>query len=132
MGAVVLKYGLREILGLIEPFARAQGYDRIELWTDSQIRNPVRIANSNLLHSVGSEEFEPALLERILQCAHKLGRATTIGEIRQNMGPQEQLFRAVAKLIWSTKLVADDPGRLIDNKLGVTALTLLKNNGQVK
>lgn len=131
-GAVVLKYGLREVLALIEPFAREEGYNGIELWTDSQIRHPVRIANSNLLHSVASEKFEPALLERVLECAHKCGEAVPIGRLRRSAGTDVPSFRAIAKLISIADLVPIDPDQLIDDRLVVTARTILKLNGEFK
>lgn len=122
--AKVVKFGLLDILGSIQPFARAAGYQGIELWTDSQIRDPVRLANASLLFSVIPEKFDPHLIEDIRREAHKAGGPISIGRLRAAIRQQTRAFGAIAHLIGSGELVATDARRPIDDDLVVTALSL--------
>lgn len=130
--AKVVKFGLLEVLEFIQPFVRTAGYEGIELWTDSQIRDPVRFANATLLRSVASEKFDTKLLEHIRRDAHRAGGPISIGHLKNGMAGERSAFRAVAHLIRHGELVPSDSRRLIDDALTVTAISIMNQKGNLK
>ena len=92
--------GLREVLGLVEPFAKAAGYSCIELYTDVQIRGPARLANSYLLRRAASQPPDLALLERITNRAHAAGAPVEGARLAAGLADGPSALLAVARLIF--------------------------------
>jgi hypothetical protein len=94
------RLGLREVLGLIEPFARAAGYSCIEFYTDVQIRKPARLANSYLLRRAASHPPDIALLERIADRADEAGAPVEGALLIAGLADGPSALLAVARLIF--------------------------------
>lgn len=93
------KLGLREVLGLVEPFARAAGYSCIELYTDVQIRRPARLANAYLIRRAASQPPDAALLERIIDRAHAAGVPVLGARLVDGLAAGPSALLAVARLV---------------------------------
>ena len=100
--------GLREVLGLVEPFAKAAGYSCIELYTDVQVRRPARLANAYLLRRAASQPPDIALLERITDRAYAAGAAVDGRQLVAGLADGPSALLAVARLIFDGVLKPAD------------------------
>lgn len=113
--AIVARDGIRRVLGLVEPFAKARGYAGIELYTDVQIRAPARLFNSHIVGRAGRTPPDNLVLETIMRRAWERGIAQRGHDLTADIVSGRSATSALARLVFEERLELADPGLKIGN-----------------
>ena len=100
----------------VQPFALKVGYSSVSLWTDVEIRDPVRIANAALLHSTAKDRPDTRLVDRLLGCLRDAPEGQRVVDLLGRAGTGTQAFRTVAHLVWRGDVEIWPAGALISPK----------------
>jgi hypothetical protein len=100
---------LRRELGLVDPFVRNVGFSGIELYTDVQIRDPVRRYNAYLLRRAANQPPDMGVLEKATVRAHAAGGAVAGRQLVDGLAEGPKALLALARLIFDGRLRLADP-----------------------
>lgn len=118
--SVVEEHNLLPVYGMIRAFAKAAGFDDLELWTDRNMA-ALDIANAELLAGERSAYCNEEALFVMRETVRRAGGAGRIRDLRASSGLGHQAFRAVVRLLAMGELESADPRAPIDDHLQVRA-----------
>ncbi|KAA2235867.1 hypothetical protein [Salinarimonas soli] len=100
--------------GLLAAAAKANGYDRFELWTELTM-DAVRLANAALVASERTFLVDEVELHTMRVTVDRFGGDARIVDLRLASGLGDRSFRAVLALVARGELAPVDPFRLLDD-----------------